>query len=72
MQLNDWLRKHKDNDTRARVCGDVGCAVLWLHQVAGGHKTASAARCKALEDATRSHTPDDVVTRAEVRPDLFG
>lgn len=71
MHLKKWLTTHPPGDIRTALLQRVGCRVLYLHQVAGGHKNASAKRAKLIEDATRELTPGAVVTRAELRPDLF-
>lgn len=72
MELKQWLYQNPPGDIRAGLLNRVGCRIMYLHQVAGGHKRASAMRAKQIEEATRELTPHAVVTRAELRPDLFG
>ncbi len=68
MKLSDYLRTLDDAGRTALAAqvsrrGSVG----YLYQLAGGHRRASADMAVRLELATKG-----LVSRAELRPDLWG
>lgn len=52
---------------RKQVAKDAGTNYRWLYQIAKEHHLCSAALAKKIELATGG-----IVTRAEIRPDIFG
>lgn len=51
----------------AQIAGRAGCSASTLYMIAGGHKKPSAILAGAISDATSG-----VVTRQDLRPDVFG
>ena len=68
MQLSKWIKKSSTEELRilAKKCG---CATNYLYQVA--LNGCSAKLAKKIEAATMKLTPQYVVTRHELRPDIW-
>lgn len=73
MNVREWLDKTKMPE-RLAVAQDrrVKTTIDYMYQLAGNHRRPSPRLALALEDASKEHTPDFVMTAAALRPDIFG
>jgi DNA-binding transcriptional regulator YdaS (Cro superfamily) len=72
MNLSDHVKRRGgtakiDCPVLADIAGRAGCKPSTLYMIAGGHKRPSWRLAESIEGAT-----DGVVTRNELRPDIFG
>lgn len=70
MNLKTWL-KHTSRRERERVAQHAGTTLAYLDQLAGGHRNPSPALARRLEQASRLHTPEYVLRREHLRPDIW-
>lgn len=66
MTLAEYL-KQRPRGELTRVASQLGVSKTWLSQIKHKRVAPSAVLCAALEQIT-----DGLVTRKELRPDLFG
>lgn len=71
MNVREWLRNTSPAE-RVAVIRTVETTTEYLYQLAGEHRRPSPKLARALEAATRTHTPDHVMTAKALRPDIFG
>jgi hypothetical protein len=64
MDMKTYLREATP-DQRTALAEQVGSSVAYFYQIAGGHKKAGAALCRALSDA------EPRLTLSELRPDYW-
>lgn len=71
MNLREWLNTASDAERQA-LAEDAGTTVPYLWQLAGRHRAGGATLVIAIENSSKKITPDRVISKAELRPDIFG
>lgn len=69
MKLSDWMKKTTSKERR-QVAKEAGCTSYYFYYIAKNR--CSAGLAKKIEDATQKITPDRVVFKEELRPDIWG
>lgn len=69
MDLADWWKQNKAG--RKQLVDKIGSSLPMMRQIVYGHKQAGPKRAIEIEQAIAELTPDSIVTRAEIRPDLW-
>lgn len=70
MTLNDWIKRHPTEQraaARARLAAALGVSEVYIRSMANGHRRVPAEMAAVIERHTGG-----AVTRAELRPDVFG
>lgn len=70
MNIKTWF-KHTSRPERERVAQDAGTTLAYLDQLAGGHRHPSPALARRLEQASLLYTPEHVLRREHLRPDIW-
>jgi len=68
MKFKKWIKKHSTEELR-KLAKVVGCATNYLYFVANDRPSAGLA--KKIETATKKLTPGHIVTKSELRPDIW-
>lgn len=68
MKFASWMKKASSEEIR-KLAKRVGCNYLYLYQVAKG--SCSAGLAKKIEQCTKKLTPERVVKKNELRPDIW-
>lgn len=68
MKLQRWINLHTGEELR-KLAKTVDCASNYLYYVARNRPSAGLA--KKIEKATKKLTPDHVITKNELRPDIW-
>lgn len=71
MNLNDWL-KQATQEERELLANQCETTTAYLYQIAGGHRAGSAVLARKIEEQTTAISPDRVVSKNLLRPDVFG
>lgn len=70
MNVKEWLHA-ASNDERALLVKELGTSMAYLWQIAGGHRKGSPEFANSLQAATTGITPDRIINREDVLPDIF-
>lgn len=68
MKLQRWISLHSGDELR-KLAGAIGAATNYLYYVARNRPSAGLA--KKIEKATKKLTPDHVITKESLRPDIW-
>ena len=70
MNIKTWF-KHTSRHERELVARDAETTLAYLDQLAGGHRHPSPALARRLEQASLLHTPNHILRREHLRPDIW-
>lgn len=68
MKLSDWMTK-TTSEERRQVAKQAGCTSYYFYHIAKDR--CSAGLAKKLEVAIQKITPDRLVSKEELRPDIW-
>ncbi len=68
MKITDWIKKTTPKERR-QVAKEAGCTAVYLYYVV--KDGCSAGLAKKIEQATKKITPDRVLTKEMIRPDIW-
>lgn len=68
--MRQWLNTSTSEEKKL-LARTVSKRIIYFYQIAKGNRHPSPMLAKALEEATRRITPDRVLTRHDLRPDIW-
>lgn len=72
MDINSWLKHTRRDPRRALVAAAAGTTIKYIGMVGRGERVGSTGFHKSLHAASIQHTPEHVMTLAELRPEVWG
>lgn len=71
MDLKTWLNSATPEE-RETLADKAETGVNYLWQIAGGHRKPTPEKVKAIVKASEEVTPDRILDKAKIRPDIWG
>jgi hypothetical protein len=70
MHLGQWLAE-TTKEQREQLALDCDTTVEYLYQLGGKHRQGSGPLVRRLSEKSAEITPDKVISKHEMRPDIF-
>ena len=71
LHLQMWLRMASDEE-REQLASACETSIEYFYQIAGGHRAGSGRLIRKIEEESHRLTPNRIVSRKIMRPDIFG